>query len=198
VRPVSDAQHRGRAVFLDRDGVLIADVDHLTSANQIRVLPRVPEALRRLHAAGWRLIIATNQSVVARGLITEANLQEIHRVLQADLRARGAEIDAVYYCPHHPEGAVAPYRRSCDCRKPSSGMLVRAAREWGLDLARSVIVGDALSDIEAGRRAGCRTVLIRGGETGKTEGVSPDYVARDLWDGVGWILASFPPFGLSP
>ncbi len=209
---------RRRAVFLDRDGVLIADVDHLRSVEQIRILPRVPQALARLRAAGWTLVIATNQSVVARGWITEARLGEIHRALLDQLRARGAEIDAVYYCPHHPDGAVDPYRRACDCRKPSPGMLLRAAGEHHLDLAASVVVGDAPSDIEAGRRAGCRTVLIRGAGGGgderspagvperraaaperragarKTGGATsasaavPDYVARDLWDAAGWVL----------
>lgn len=204
-----------RAVFLDRDGVLIADVDHLTSADQIRVLPRVPQALARLRAAGWRLIIATNQSVVARGWITEDRLREIHRVLLDRLHARGAEIEAVYYCPHHPDGSVPALRRECDCRKPNPGMLLRAADEHRLDLAASVIVGDAASDIEAGRRVGCRTVLIRGGGDGRAhrgalaepaagppmpggpargEAV-PDYVARHLWDAAGWLLSGTPRDG---
>ncbi len=183
-----------RAVLLDRDGVLIADVGHLTSPDQIRVLPRVPEALRRLRAAGWRLIVATNQSVVARGRITEEQLREIHRVLLEALRAQGAEIDAVYYCPHHPEGAVAEYRRVCDCRKPCPGMLLRAAQEWRLDLSRSVVVGDAPSDVEAGRRAGCRTVLIVGADPagarrGAPAPAAPDHVARDLWEAASWVLA---------
>lgn len=191
-----------RAVFLDRDGVLIEDVHHLTSVDQVRLLPRVPETLARLHAAGWGLIIATNQSVVARGLITERQLREIHRALESALRARGAGIDAIYYCPHHPEGALPAYRRACECRKPNPGMLVRAANEWHLDLGASVIVGDAASDIEAGRRAGCRTVRIGaspGCVSGITEGVparpgpplvgGPDYVAADLEEAAGWIVA---------
>lgn len=189
--PVDPATLGARAVFLDRDGVLIADVHHLTAPEQIRVLPRVPEALIRLRAAGWRLIVATNQSVVARGGIGEERLQEIHQALLATLRAHGAEIDAVYYCPHHPEGSVAAYRRVCACRKPSPGMLLQASEDWHLDLARSVIVGDAPSDTEAGRRTGCRTVLIRGGEREGPGKVRPDYVAGDLWDATAWILASF-------
>ncbi len=189
--PAEPAPVPARAVFLDRDGVLIADVNHLTVPEQIRVLPRVPEALIRLRAAGWRLVVATNQSVVARGWISEERLQEIHQVLQATLRAQGAEIDAVYYCPHHPEGSVAAYRRVCACRKPSPGMLLRAAEDWHLDLAQSVIVGDAPPDIEAGRHAGCRTVLIRGGMSEGTGKARPDYIARDLWDAAAWILASF-------
>ena len=181
----------GRAVFLDRDGVLIADVNHLTSAQQIQVLPRVPDALALLRASGWRLIIATNQSVVARGWLDERQLREIHRVLTAELAARGAAIDAVYFCPHHPEGVVSAYRRVCECRKPSPGMLLQAARDWHLDLEKSVIVGDATSDVEAGRRAGCHTVLIRDAAEKQTDGESapPDYTAPDLWTGAAWILS---------
>ncbi len=198
--------HPGRAVFLDRDGVLIADVHYLTAEDQIRVLPRVPEALARLRAGGWRLIVATNQSVVARGWITEEDLRRIHRALLGALRERGAEIDAVYYCPHHPGAAVAAYRRACDCRKPGPGMLLRAARDFGLDLQASVIVGDAASDIEAGRRAGCRAVRIDAGGREDRGGAdreprsdrspggagAPDYVAADLWDAAGWILGAGP------
>ncbi len=199
----------GRAVFLDRDGVLIADVDHLVAHEQIRLLPQGPEALARFRAAGWRLIIATNQSVVARAWITEERLAEIHQVLRDQLRAQGADVDAIYYCPHHPEGRVPAYRRECACRKPNPGMLLQAAHEWHLDLARSVLIGDALSDIEAGRRAGCRTVLIRktagrpASERGAAEHadadkgaegpVSPDYIAADLWDGAEWILTHLGP-----
>ena len=114
------------------------------------------------------------------------------------LRAKGAEIDAVYYCPHHPEGTVATYRLICDCRKPSPGMLVRAAAEWNLDLRASVIVGNAASDVQAGKTAGCRTVLIFGAKRGAGKrgpmGPAPpptrdaDYIAADLEDAAGWIL----------
>ncbi len=188
VRDSDNAAARlSRAVFLDRDGVLIEDVDHLTSADQIEILPCVPEALARLRAAGWKLVIATNQSVVARGWITEAGLREIHRVLLDRLRARGAEIDAVYYCPHHPDGAVAAFRGVCECRKPNPGMLFQAAHNHHLDLAASIVIGDALTDVEAGHRAGCRTVLLGGaGERGGC--VSPDYVAHDLEGAADWIL----------
>jgi D-glycero-D-manno-heptose 1,7-bisphosphate phosphatase len=202
--PPDQPDRTDRAVFLDRDGVLIADVHHLTSVEQIRLLPKVPEALARLRAAGWRLIVATNQSVVARGWITEEELGRIHLALLETLRSRGAEIDAVYYCPHHPEGALARYRRVCDCRKPSPGMLLRAAREWRLDLARCVIVGDAATDIEAGWRAGCRAILVRGAQQDPPAdrvaasehsrgGHPPDFVASDLWGATEWVLAHVGP-----
>jgi mannose-1-phosphate guanylyltransferase/phosphomannomutase len=178
---------RRRAVFVDRDGVLIRDVDHLTSTSQLEILPGVPEALRRLHGAGWAIVVVTNQSVVARGWLTEEALREIHRELALRLAARGAALDAIYHCPHHPEG-------SCDCRKPKPGMLLRAAADLGIDLAASVMVGDAPSDVEAGRRAGCRTVLIRDTAAavrgaGTLEASTPDHVARDLAAAADWILA---------
>ena len=196
-----------RAAFVDRDGVLIRDVHHLRAASQIEILPGVPESLGRLRDAGWAVVVVTNQSAVARGLVTEDGLREIHGVLEAQLESRGAALDAIYYCPHHPEAAVAAYRVVCDCRKPQPGLLLQAAADLGIDLRASVMVGDAASDVEAGRRAGCRTVLIRAGaapaagrdsrETGRRDvadrdatGVSTDHVAVDLPSAVDWILSS--------
>ncbi|MHB8730458.1 MAG: D-glycero-alpha-D-manno-heptose-1,7-bisphosphate 7-phosphatase [bacterium] len=177
-----------RAVFVDRDGVLIKEVNHLTASSQIEILPGVPESLRRLRDAGWAVVVITNQSVVARGMVTEAGLREIHRALESQLRSRGATLDAIYYCPHHPEGAVASYRVACDCRKPAPGLLLRAAADLGIDLGASVMVGDAPSDIEAGRRAGCRTVLLRAaGETGAS---GADHVAADLAAAADWVLGT--------
>jgi len=189
------AARPGRAVFVDRDGVLIRDVNHLTAASQIEVLDGVPQSLRRLRDAGWAVVVATNQSVVARGWITEDGLREIHRALTAQLGAGGAVLDAIYYCPHHPDGAMAAYRTMCDCRKPRPGMLVRAAADLNLDLRASVMVGDASSDIEAGRQAGCRTVLIRDGggtaaRSGNNSAAVADYVASDFAHAVDWILSS--------
>jgi D-glycero-D-manno-heptose 1,7-bisphosphate phosphatase len=187
-----------RAVFLDRDGVLIRDVDHLTAASQMEILPGVPEALRRLRAAGWTVVVATNQSVVARGLVTEDGLRQIHRVLEQQLAARGAALDAIYYCPHHPQGAVERYRLACDCRKPEPGLLLRAAKDLGIDLAASAMVGDTASDVEAGRRAGCRTVLISpagprgpkegGGTADGARGAAPDYLAANLQEAAQWVM----------
>jgi D-glycero-D-manno-heptose 1,7-bisphosphate phosphatase len=188
-----------RAVFVDRDGVLIRDVTHLTSPSQIEILPGVPESLRRLRGAGWAVVVVTNQSVVARGMVTEEGLREIHATLESLLRPRGAPLDAIYYCPHHPDGAVAAYRAVCDCRKPREGLLLRAAADLGLDLAASVMVGDAASDIEAGRRAGCRTVLLRAaGETGGSDASGADHVAADLAAAADWILTTPAASGAPP
>ena len=106
---------------MDRDGVLVADVHHLRRADQLRLLPGVPQALVRLREAGWMLVVATNQSVVARGWLSEAELQSVHGVLIEMLGERGAMLDRIYYCPHHPQGEVPEYRRACPCRKPTHG-----------------------------------------------------------------------------
>jgi D,D-heptose 1,7-bisphosphate phosphatase len=116
--------------------------------------------MARLRDGGYSLVVVTNQSAVARGLITEADLGEIHRELQRQLRDAGAEVDGVYYCPHHPEYGSPPYRQVCVCRKPNPGLLERAALELGLDLEGSYMVGDSLTDLQAGWNAGCGVVLV--------------------------------------
>lgn len=187
-----------RAVFLDRDGVLIEDVDLLTEVEAIRILPGVPAALARLRAAGYRLVVVSNQAVVARGLLTEDQVAALHDEVVHQLTTRGAPaLDGFYFCPHHPRATLPAYRTVCDCRKPEPGMLRRAAREHGLDLARSVMVGDRITDILAGVAAGCRTVLV---QTGKHTAplietaaplettVPPDHICADLSAAVDWIL----------
>lgn len=167
-----------RAVFLDRDQTLIHDPGYLADPAAVRLLPGVGAGLRRMAAAGYKLVVVTNQAAIARGLLTEAGLAEIHARLRALLRAEGVELDAIYYCPYHPEGTVAPYNAEHPERKPSPGMLLRAARELDLDLAQSWMVGDAPRDVEAGRRAGCRTILVaqRSSEPAPDE-PQPDFVA---------------------
>lgn len=188
-----------RAVFVDRDGVLIADVDLLVDPESIRVLDGVPEALSALAAADYALVIVTNQTIVARGLATEAELERIHGVLRERLQGRGApELDGTYVCLHHPNATLAEYRMDCDCRKPRPGLLLRAADELDLDLAGSVVVGDRQSDVVAGSLAGCATVLVLGGAHAATpietsleldEPVEPDHVCADLAEAARWILA---------
>ncbi len=181
------------AVFLDRDGTLIREADYLRSPGQVRLLPRAAEAVRRLNDAGFAVVVATNQSGIARGLLTERDLDSIHTLLYNRLAKRAAHLDAVYFCPHHPSEGLPSYRRRCDCRKPAPGMILRAARELDLDLTRCFAVGDSQRDLAAGRTAGCRTVLVRTGygrETEEEEGnhLAADHVADDLAAAVDWIL----------
>jgi D-glycero-D-manno-heptose 1,7-bisphosphate phosphatase len=184
----------GRAVFLDRDKTLIEDPGYLDRPEGVRLLPGVVEALRRLKAVGYRLIVVTNQAAVARGRLTIEGLERIHAELRRQILVAGIELDAIYYCPYHPEGTVPPYDREHEERKPAPGMLLRAAREMGLDLSRSWMVGDRLRDVQAGRRAGCRTVLVRSDATEPASEFAgadrPDIEAKDLRAAAGAILGA--------
>lgn len=147
------------AIFLDRDGTLIEDVGYLSECHQVKLLPGAAEAVQAFNRGGWTVIIVTNQSGVARGMFDEARIHEVQAHVQQVLNRNGAFIDAYYFCPHGPDAG-------CACRKPRPGMLLQAAREHGIDLARSWMIGDKPSDVEAGRAAGCRTILFRDwGET---------------------------------
>ncbi len=152
------------AVFLDRDGVLVRERGFITLPEQLSVLPGAAGALAFLRRRGFRLVVVTNQSGIARGLLTEGDLARLHADLLSRLRAEhpGAFWDALYFCPHHPREGHPPYRVDCGCRKPRPGMILRAAAEHGLDPARSWMVGDALRDLEAGRASGCRTAALPG------------------------------------
>ena len=186
------------AVFLDRDGVVIEDVHLLTSPDDLRILKGVPQALSSLRGGGFELVIITNQAVIARGQATEQEVRDVQaRLEELLLRACGPPLDGFYYCPHHPQATLARYRVVCDCRKPRPGLLLRAAQERQLDLSVSFMVGDRVTDIIAGARAGCRTVLVQTGrhaeppiETGEPieDSVKPDYVCPDLQAAAEWIL----------
>lgn len=149
-----------KAIFLDRDDTLIEDPGYINSPDQVKLLDGVPEALIKLKAMGYKLIIVTNQSAVARGIVTEKVLGEIHERLKHLLAKKGAYLDAIYYCPYHPDGVVAKYRKKSDCRKPNPGMLLAAADEMDIDLSKSWTIGNSAGDVEAGLRAGCKTILI--------------------------------------
>jgi D-glycero-D-manno-heptose 1,7-bisphosphate phosphatase len=151
------------AVFLDRDGTLIEEVHYLSSPEQVRLIPGAAEAVRRVNEAGVLVVVVTNQAGVARGYFPESRVAEVHAHLSALLAERGAKIDAYYHCPHHPTEGVGAYRVACDCRKPKPGLLLTAAREMGIDLARSWMIGDKLCDAKAGEAAGCHTLLVRTG-----------------------------------
>jgi D-glycero-D-manno-heptose 1,7-bisphosphate phosphatase len=151
------------AVFLDRDGTLIEEVSYLAEPEQVRFVPGAAEAVRKLNGAGLLVIVVTNQSGVARGYFPESRVAVVHERLTALLGEHGAKVDAFYYCPHHPTEGGGAYRVECECRKPKPGMLLAAARDFDIDLARSWVIGDKRCDAEAGAAAGCRTVLVRTG-----------------------------------
>lgn len=149
-----------KAIFLDRDDTLIEDPGYIDHPDQVKLLDGVAEALIELKAMGYELIVVSNQSAIARGIITEKVLAEIHERLKQRLAENGAFLDAIYYCPYHPDGVIPKYRKESDLRKPSPGMLLTAAKERDIDLSESWMVGDDDRDVEAGLRAGCKTILI--------------------------------------
>lgn len=186
------------AVFLDRDGVLIEDAHLLTRPEQVVLLPGVPQALQVLGQAGFKLIVVSNQPVVARGLASEAEVCAVNVHLEALLQRTGAPALAGFYiCPHHPNATLPAYRVACDCRKPKPGLFLRAATELKLDLGASFAIGDRITDIIAGARAGCRTIMVRTGrhldipiETSEPLDLSvqPDHTSADLAAASEWIL----------
>src|SRR5882724_7271646 len=189
--------HSGRpAVFMDRDGCLIEEVGYLNHPSRVRILPRSAAAVSRLNAAGIPALMATNQAGIARGYFSAETLAEINAEVVRQLEREGARLDGLYVCTHHPTAGSPPYRQLCECRKPKPGLLHRAAGELGLDLSRSVMVGDKSSDVEAGQAAGGAGVLVLTGY-GRGEWeylrhagtVKPDHVAEDLVDAVVWSLA---------
>jgi histidinol-phosphate phosphatase family protein len=181
------------AVFLDKDGTLVEDVPYNVDPEKIRLGPGALEAARLLHEAGFRLVVVSNQSGVARGLFAESALQAVEERLRGLLAEAGVPLAGFYYCPHHPQGTVGAYSRVCVCRKPAPGLILRAAQELGIEVERSWLVGDILDDVEAGRRAGCRTVLLdTGHETQWLPGPlrQPDCQAADLPEAARLILAA--------
>jgi histidinol-phosphate phosphatase family protein len=181
------------AIFLDRDGVINEDrEDYIKSREEFRFIKGVRPALKKIHQAGIPVVIITNQSVIGRGLVTESELSFIHETMSKAVQKSGGRITKIYYCPHHPDD-------HCRCRKPRIGLLKKAARELNLDLKKCVFVGDNLKDIQAGNRAGCRTLLVQTGKgkeslikilSGKTR-IKPDWVCDDLPSATPLILEYF-------
>lgn len=179
------------AIFLDRDGVINRkppEGEYVTRWENLHILPGVTEGIRLLKQAGFQVIVVTNQRCVAKGLITVSELEEMHRRMSDSLARTGATVDAVYYCPHETEPV-------CGCRKPAPGMLLDAAREHGIELSASWMIGDSDIDVEAGKNAGCKTVRllmtdesVDGRADGRTTSSSADIIAPSLLDAIGQIL----------
>jgi len=183
------------AVFLDRDGTIIEDVGYLDSCAGIRLFPWSVDAIRAFNRAGLPVVVVTNQAGIARGLLTEPILHEIHHALTAKLKEGGATIDAYYHCPHHPDGSVAEFARACECRKPGRAMVDRAAKDLNLDPSRSFVVGDKWIDVGLARAAGAKGVLVRTGygateEAHPREGFAADAIVDNLAAAASWILGA--------
>ena len=177
------------AVFFDRDGTLIHDPGYLNHPDQVQVMDGVAEAVKEFQVLGYKTVVASNQSGVARGVVSVETLERIHDRLRELLAAKGATLDAIYYCPYHPEGTVPEYRKDSDWRKPRPGMLLAAAQEMDLDLSRSWMIGDSDRDVQAGRSAGCKTILIgsTASESADPEQNKPDYVAVNMREAVNIV-----------
>ena len=184
------------AVFIDRDGTLTEEVGYVNHPARLRLLARSAEAIRRLNQVGVAAVLVTNQAGIARGYFSEDVLRAVNERLVAQLAEAGARLDGLYVCTHHPSEGRPPFRADCECRKPKPGLLLRAAAELGLDLARSTMVGDKPSDLVPARAVGAGAVLVLTGYgLGEWEyrraafEVEPDHVATDLMDAVDWALA---------
>jgi D-glycero-D-manno-heptose 1,7-bisphosphate phosphatase len=183
------------AVFLDRDGTINEQMGYINHTSRFRLLPRVTAGIRLLNERGLPVVVATNQSGLARGYFPPELLAEVHEKMHRELAAAGARVDAVYVCPHHPEAKRPEYRRNCDCRKPRSGLFRQAARDLGLDLCRSYLVGDRWTDLKAAANCHLTGILVLTGYglgdlayIGPHEKIQPAYIAQDLYDAAQWII----------
>lgn len=183
-----------RAVFIDRDGTISEEVGYINHTSRFRLFPYSAEAINRLHENGFLAILVTNQAGVARGYFSEQMVQAVHQKLTAELAGGEAALDAIYYCAHHPSVGEPPYRLDCDCRKPKPGLLLRAARDFDIDLSNSWMVGDRYSDLELAANAGVKSALVLSGygrgewehqRSGWT--IQPDLVAENLLAAVAEI-----------
>ena len=181
---------------MDRDGTISEEVGYVNHPSRYRVFPYAAEAVRLLNEAGWLAIVVTNQAGVARGYFAEDMISDVHAILRAEIERRGARLDAIYYCPHHPSVGEIPYRCDCDCRKPKPGLISRAVAELDIDAPNSWMIGDRYSDIELARNAGVRSAFVLSGYgRGEWEHQrsrwdrKPDFIAENLLDAVKRILA---------
>ena len=184
-----------KAIFIDRDGTLNEDVGYISDPKEFRLFDFAPEAVRLINNSGFLVIVLTNQSGIARGFLTEEILGRLHDKMESELASRGARIDRIYFCPHHPEIGEPPYKVDCDCRKPKSGLILQAATEMDVNLKKSYVVGDRYRDMEMGQAVGATGVLVLTG-FGREEALTPpanrlqqpEHVAENLVEAVRWIL----------
>jgi D-glycero-D-manno-heptose 1,7-bisphosphate phosphatase len=182
-----------KALFLDRDGTINREVDYLSRVEDLELIPGTAERIAEAQRAGWKIVVITNQSGIARGILTEADLTDLHEALSRELSEKGASVDLYKFCPHHPDLGEPRYRKDCECRKPKPGMYLEAIAELDIDVTQSWCVGDSLRDLEAAKRAGiAKCVLV---ETGKgaaqRDGLAEgDMLCPDLPAAIAAILAN--------
>ena len=185
--------HGGKVVFLDRDGTINREDGYITKAEQIHLYEGTVPALRMLNEMGYRIVIVSNQAGVGKGLLKESELTEINNAMLGMLADSGVSIERLYYCPHHPEAVVPAYKKQCECRKPGTGMIVRAAHELGVDVRGAYMIGDKLSDVELAHNFGGKGILVLTGYGTKElplindRPYAPVYIGTDVLDAVNWI-----------
>lgn len=183
------------AVFMDRDGTVSKEIGYVNHPHRYELLPRTSMAIKKLNELGIKAILATNQAGVARGYFKEEMIAQVHDKLEDLLKSEGAYLDAIYYCRHHPRVGQGEYKKECNCRKPEPGMLLKGEEEFGVDLTKSYMIGDKISDVEVAHRVGAKGILVLtgygiGDYQNASDGwkVDPDYIAEDLFDAVEWLL----------
>ena len=185
------------AIFLDRDGTINEDIGYVSQPHELVIYPWAAEAIRMINQSGMKALVITNQSAVARGFCSEEEIRTIHNLMTTELGRYGARLDGIYYCPHHPEVGQPPYRTVCDCRKPLPGLALAAAREHNIDLKRSYVVGDKLSDMDLARNIGARPALVLTGYGLGTKAMldralsPPQVIAGNLLEAVTTILRNW-------
>jgi len=187
-------RNKRKAVFLDRDGVISKEVDQLSKIEDLKIYNFATKALKEINNSDYLTILITNQPMIAKGFMTDNDLNEIHKKLETELGKKGAKIDAIYYCPHHPEkgfiGERPELKIQCKCRKPEIGLLLKAKKDFNIDFKKSYFIGDKTSDILTGKRADCKTILVKTGYGGKDGlfSVKPDFTAKNLLEAVKIII----------
>jgi len=180
---------KNRAVFLDRDGTINEEVGYLSRLEELKIYDNAAEAIRLLKEKGFLAVVITNQSGVARGFFSEDFIIKVHNKMNEYLTERGASLDALYYCPHHPRYGNDQYRKECSCRKPQPGLLLKAAEDLNVDLERSYMIGDMPRDMDIARKVGAKGVMVRTGYGRNVVATSkPHYIAEDLLDAAKWII----------
>jgi len=177
-----------KAIFVDRDGVLIKDIAHLTKIKEVEFIQSSIKAIKILNSLGYLVIGISNQSVVARGLSTEEQVEKVNQYIIKYYKSNDAIIESIYYCPHYLDGIIKEYSKKCNCRKPEPGLILKAAKDFGINLKESFMVGDQESDIIAGSRAGCKTILLKSGYWDiKNIGIKPDHISPNLINFVDYV-----------
>lgn len=178
-----------KVIFIDRDGTINANVGYIDNITRFKIYPGVGEGIKLLKDHGFKIIVVTNQSGIARGFFSEKTLEEIHKKMKNELSKKYAKIDAIYYCPHHPN-------EQCDCRKPKTGLLQKAIKDFDIDVTQSYIIGDRMLDIEAGSKIGCKTILVpedneKVHEEMEKSKIKPDHICDNFYSAAIWISKDF-------